>query len=56
MAETVTIEFIQYIFTGMPEGSMTQVMSQGNRLSQILVKVQCSGNGAGYLGDLEGMG
>jgi hypothetical protein len=35
---------------------MAQVMTQGNCLSQVLIQVQGTGDGTGYLRDLEGMG
>jgi len=40
----------------MSEGGMAQVMTQGNCLGQVLIQVQGTGDGTGYLRDLKGMG
>ena len=41
---------------GMTKGSMTNIMAQGNGISQILVKLQGPGYGPGNLGDLQAVG
>ena len=56
MPESRLVEFIEHVFPHMTERGMPQVMTQGNCLRQVLVKVQGSGYGTGYLGDLQGMG
>ena len=40
----------------MTERSMTQVMTQGDGFSQILIEIQGTAYGASYLRDLQGVG
>jgi len=56
MPETLMIEFVEDIFTHVTKRGMPQVMAQGDCLGQVLIQVQGSRYGAGYLGNLQGMG
>ena len=53
MPEPWVIEFIQDILTDMAKRGVTEVMTEGDRLGQVFIKVQGSGYGAAYLGDFQ---
>ena len=46
---------IQRPLPGMSERSVSQIMSKGDRLHQILIQLQRPGNGSGYLRHLKGV-
>ena len=51
--EPIALEdLIDNLLPCMSEGSVPQVMGQGDGLSKILIEAQASGNGPGYLRDL----
>jgi hypothetical protein len=50
------IDLIQDILTHMTERGMTQVMTQGDGFSQILIEIQGTAYSASYLRDLKGVG
>lgn len=56
VGESVLAYLIQYVFAGMAEGRVPQIMAQRNGLCQALIEPQGLGYGAGYLGYLQGMG
>lgn len=56
MAEPSRQKFAQRLLPRMAEGRMAQVMSQGDRFGQVLVKPQGPGNGPGNLRHLQGVG
>ena len=56
MLEAIGTDLIQNGFSGMTEGRMPQVMPQGNGFRQILIQTKRSGDGAGNLSDLQGVG
>jgi hypothetical protein len=55
MSESFAAELVQDILTDVPERGMSQVMAQGNCLGQILIQIESTAYGAGYLGNLQGM-
>jgi len=56
MSESLGVEFIQDILTYMAERGVSQVVAQGNGFCQVLVEVEGSTYGAGYLRYLQGVG
>ena len=56
MTERLPRGFCQRHFAGVTEGGMPQIMAHGNRLRQVLVEIQCLGNGSGNTADFNGMG
>ena len=56
VGESVLAYLIQYVFTGMAEGRVPQIMAQRNGLCQALIEPQGLGYGAGYLGIPPGCG
>jgi hypothetical protein len=55
MAEAAGNEFAQSLLSGMAEGSVAKVMTQSDGFGQILIQTQGFSDGAGYLGDFQGM-
>ena len=49
MPESLRVEFVEHVLPHVAEWGVPQVMPQGNRFRQVLVKVQSSGYGTGYL-------
>ena len=56
MMEGLTDTLRKRAFAGMAEGRMTQVMAQGNSLSQIFIQRQGPGDGSCDPGNLNGVG
>jgi hypothetical protein len=56
-AETVlTQSFIESFFAGVAEGRMADVVREGESFGELGVEAEGSGDGAGDLGDFEGVG
>ena len=48
-------EVVEHPLPHMPEGSVAEVVPQGDGLRQILIEGEAAGDGAGDLGDIEGV-
>jgi hypothetical protein len=47
---------IEFLFAGVREGWMTDIVGESERLGEVLVQRQRNGNGTGYLRDFNGVG
>ncbi len=56
VAKALGGKLVQGPLSGVAKGGVAQVVGQGNGLGKVLVKPQGPGNGAGNLGDLQGVG
>ena len=54
--EAAGVEGCEHVFTDVTEGCVAQVVAKAHGLDEVFVEVQGSGNGAAYLGDLQGVG